>query len=177
MLDILTQFGSSSSGLGALGLNGQTFLVQLVTFIIAFLILRQWAFKPILKIMNERRETIEKGVRLGEQMEKEKAELEDKVAKMLHETRQQADGIIAGAQDAARQTVKEAEEKAREKAAGIMKDAESRIAQDAAKARRGLEKEMIGLISDATEAIIHEKVDTKKDAELIDRALKERQTV
>jgi len=175
MLSLLTQFGDSSSGLGALGLNGQTFLIQLVTFIIALLVLRQWAFKPIIKVMNERRETIEKGVKLGQQMEKDKAELEDKVAKTLHETRQQADTIVAGAQDTARQTIREAEDKAREKAALILKEAEASIAQNTARARQALEKEMVGLVSEATEAIIDEKVDSKKDAALIERSLRERQ--
>ncbi len=169
-------FGDSSSGLGALGVDGQAFLIQLITFILAFLVLQRWAFGPILKVLRERRETIESGVKLGEQMQKDKAELEAKVEKTLHETRQQADAIIGGAQDTARQTVREAEDKAREKAAGILKDAEERIAQDTARARQKLEKDLVGLISDATEAIIDEKVDAKKDAQLIDRALKERQT-
>ena len=35
-----------------------------------------------------------------------------------------------------------------------------------------LEKELVGLISDATEAIIEEKVDARKDAQIIERALK-----
>lgn len=176
MLSLLTQFGDSSSGLGALGLNGQTFLIQLVTFIIALLVLRQWAFKPILKVMNERREAIEKGVQLGQQMEKEKVELEGKVEKALHEARQQADTIIAGAQDSARQIVREAEDKAREKATLVLQEADANIVQNTARARQALEKELIGLVSDATEAIIDEKIDAKKDAELIERTIRERQT-
>jgi len=169
-------FGDSSSGLGALGVDGQAFVIQLITFALAFLVLRRWAFGPILKVLRERRETIESGVKLGEQMQKDKADLEAKVEKTMHETRQQADTIIGSAQDTARQTVREAEDKARDKAAGILKDAEERIAQDTARARQKLEKDLVGLISDATEAIIDEKVDAKKDAQLIDRALKERQT-
>jgi F-type H+-transporting ATPase subunit b len=176
MLQTLVFFGDSSSGIGALGVDGQAFVIQLITFVLAFLVLRRYAFGPILKVLHERRETIESGVKLGEQMRKEKVELADKVEKTLHETRQQADGIIAGAQDTARQTVREAEDKAREKAAGILKEADERIAQDTARARQRLEKELVGLVSDATEAIIDEKVDAKKDAQLINRALKGRQT-
>lgn len=124
--------------------------------------------------MRERREIIESGVKLGEDMKKAKAELEARVEQTLHEARQQADGIIAGAQDSGRQAVREAEDKARDKAAGILAEADSRIIQDTARARQALEKELVGLISDATEAIIDEKVDAKKDAQLIERALKER---
>ncbi len=172
MINGLTQFADSSSGLGALGIDGKALIIQLITFVLAFLVLQHWAFKPIVKMMERRRETIEQGVQLGEKMQKEQAELEEKVAKALHEARSKADDIIAGANTQARQTIAEAEDKATEKADSIIASAQDRIAQDTARARKQLEHEVVSLISEATEAIIDEKVDAKKDAVLIDRALK-----
>lgn len=177
MLQSLTIFGESASGLGALGVDGKAFVIQLVTFILAFLVLRRYAFEPILKVLHERRETIESGVKLGEEMQKERAKLDDKVAQTIQEARKEADAIMSSAQDSARQAIREAEEKARAKAEGILAAAEDRIIQDTARARNQLEKELVNLISDATEAIIEEKVDAKKDAALIERALKGRVTV
>lgn len=165
----------STSGIGALGFDGKAFLVQLITFVLAFLVLRRYAFKPILGVMQRRRELIESSVKLGEQMQKEQAELEAKVDTLMREARREADGIITAANDNARQMVREAEDKAKTKAAGVLKDAESRIAQDTARARQQLEKELVGLVSEATEAIIEEKVDGTKDVQLIERVLKERQ--
>jgi len=163
----------SASGIGALGVDGRAFLIQLTTFVLLFLVLRKYAFKPIIKVLNERRDTIESGVKLGEEMQKENEKLDAKIAKILQDTRTEVDTILNDAQEASRQTVREAEDKARQKAAGILKEAESRIEQDTARARQQLEKELVGLVSDATEAIIGEKVDAKKDAQLIERALKE----
>lgn len=163
----------SSSGIGALGVDLKVLVIQLITFGLAYLVLRRYAFGPIIRVMQERRETIEKGVRLGEQMQKQQAELDAKVQKALADARGQADQIVAGANEEARATVREAEDKARAKADGILAEADSRIAQDTARARVKLEKELVGLISDATEAIIDEKVDATKDAALIDKALKE----
>lgn len=168
-------FADSSSGLGALGVDGRAFVIQLVTFVLAYLVLRHYAFGPILKILRERRETIEQGVKLGEDMQREKVAFEAKVSKVLHEARQEADGIIAGAHETAKQNIREAEEKARTKAAGIVAEAEDRIAQEAARIRQQLEKELVGLVAEATEAVLEEKVDQKKDTQLIERALKERQ--
>lgn len=175
MVQTLTTFGDSSSGLGALGIDGKAFLIQLITFVLAYLVLRRYAFQPILKVLHERRETIENGVKIGEQMKKDQAELEATVEETLHKARQEADTIIASAQDSGKQAIREAEDKAREKAAGILAEAESRITQETARARKALESELVGLISEATEAIIDEKVDAKKDAALIERALKEQQ--
>ncbi len=172
MLLFPAHFAESSSGLGALGVDGKAFVIQLITFVLAYFVLRRYAFSPILKVLKERRETIEGGVKLGESMRQEKAAFEQKVSVLLQEARQQADAIIAGAQDTARDTVREAEEKAKQKATGILKDAESRIAQEAARVRQQLDKELVNLVAEATEAVLEEKVDAQKDAGLIERALK-----
>jgi F-type H+-transporting ATPase subunit b len=175
LTSLLTQFAESSSGIGALGIDVEAFIIQLITFLLAFWVLEHFAFKPIVKIMRQRRETIENGVKLGEKMKQEEAKLAAQVDETLHKARQEADQIIATAQDSGRDAIREAEEKARQKADGIVAEAESRIVQETARARKQLESEVVGLISDATEAIIDEKVDAKKDAQLIERALKERQ--
>ena len=170
---VFTQFGSeSASGLGALGVDGKAFLIQLITFVLAFLVLKKWAFKPIIKALDERRKTIEAGVELGEQMRKDQAAMEAKVAETLAEARSQADGIVAAAEESSRQTIREAEGKAAEKAAAIVKAGEERAESEMTRARKKLESEIVSLVSDATEAIIGEKVDAAKDAQLIERALK-----
>lgn len=175
MITVLTHFaeGTDTSGIGALGIDVKALLIQLVTFVLAFLVLKRFAFKPILKVLKERRELIESGVELGERMRKQQAEAEAKTAEMIAHARTEADGIIAGAQETSRQTIREAEDKARQKAEGILQEADERIKSETQRARKQLEGELVGLISDATEAIIGEKVDATKDAALIDRALKE----
>jgi F-type H+-transporting ATPase subunit b len=173
MIQTFTQFADEASGIGALGINGKAFIIQLITFLLAFWVLKRFAFEPIIKIMNERRKTIEDGVAIGEQMKKDQAALEAKVADELAQARAEADGIIAGAQDTSRGIVRDAEDKANEKADGILRAADERIIADTKRARKQLEGELVGLISDATEAIIGEKVDSAKDKELIDKALKE----
>lgn len=170
---LLTQFGDSSSGIGALGLDGKALIIQLISFVLAFLVLKKWAFGPIVRMMDARRETIEKGVNLGEKMQKEQVEFEKKVASALADARKEADAILADAHSQARDAIHEAEEKAREKAENIVAEAQERIDQQTAQARQKLEKELVGLIADATEAVVGEKVDAQKDAALINKALKE----
>lgn len=175
MITLLTNFAAeeSASGIGALGIDGKAFVIQLITFVLAFLVLKKWAFGPIIKMMEQRRETIESGVSLGEKMKQDEAKLEAKITAEMSKARKEADGIIAAAHETSRETIREAEDKARDKATGILKDAEERIKTDTARARKKLEGELVGLISDATEAIIGEKVDAKKDAQLIEKALQE----
>ncbi|HSW85828.1 MAG TPA: F0F1 ATP synthase subunit B [Candidatus Saccharimonadales bacterium] len=172
---MISYFADSSSGIGALGFDGQAFLIQLITFVLAYLVLRRYAFGPILNVLKQRRETIERSVELTEKLQKQQTELDQKVEQVISGARQEADSIIATAQDVARQTVRDSEDKARVKAIQILKDAETDVAQITSRARQALEKEMVGLVSEATEAIIEEKLDDRHDIELIERTLRSRQ--
>lgn len=169
---VASEAAESSGGIGALGIDTKAFVIQLITFLLAFWVLKRFAFGPIIKLMDQRRQTIEAGVSLGEEMKQERAALDEKIATELQNARKKADEIIANSQDAGRQVIADAESKASQKAAGIMREAEARIESETTRARKALESELVTLISDATEAIIGEKVDSKKDAQLIDAALK-----
>ena len=162
---------SSSSGIGALGFSFSSFLIQLVSFLIVFLILKKYAFKPIIKILKERSELINDGIKLGESMNKKQHQLEQDIEDKLHETRQQADKIISDTHKQSREMLMSAEADAYKKAELIAEEARQKIDRDTVVAREKLKTELVGLVSEATEAIIGEKIDAKKDAKLIDKAL------
>lgn len=163
---------AASSGLGALGISPGAFLIQLITFVLVFLLLKRFAFGPIVRTLEERRKVIDDGVRMGLRMEKEKAKLDEDVAKAMREARHEADQIIANAHKEARVVIRDAEKAAQRKADVMLADAEVRAAEEAKQARKNLEKDLVGLVSEATEAIVGEKVDAKKDAEIVARAMK-----
>lgn len=157
---------------GILGFSLQAFLIQIVTFILVFFLLKKFAFSRIVAMLDKRHEVIEAGVRHGMEMEKERANLEKEIAKIVREARHDADEIIGTANKEARELVREAEKSAHKKTEVMLADAEARINEESEQARRKLEREIVGLVSEATEAVVEEKVDAKKDAELIDRAIK-----
>lgn len=164
-------FAAGSSGIGALGVDFSALVIQLVTFILAYLVLRKWAFGPIVRILQERRQVVEDGVKLGEKMRQDEKLLEEKVEKTLVETRREADKIIAEANETAKQMVRDAEGDAKNRAGILIKEAEARTEREMAMAKRKLEGDLVGLIAQATSAVLDEKVDAKKDAGLIERAL------
>ncbi|MCA9333262.1 F0F1 ATP synthase subunit B [Candidatus Saccharibacteria bacterium] len=163
---------AEASGLGALGVSFSAFLIQLLTFILVFMILKKFVFDRVGKLLEQRRKVIDDGVRMGLRMEKEKAKLDDDVKKALREARQEADRIIANANKEAREILRESEKTAQRKTEAMIADVEARIEEDKKQALKKLEKDIVGLVSEATETIVHEKVDPKKDAELIDKAIR-----
>jgi F-type H+-transporting ATPase subunit b len=146
-------------------------LLQAITFLILFSLLKKYAFGPIMKMLDERRQAIDDGVRLGREMEKEKSELDRQVSGQLQEARKEADRIIASAHQEAGDVLRSAEEAANDKARRIMEDAKARLDQDAKRTREGLLTETLRLVADATEAVIDEKLDAPGDARLIERAV------
>lgn len=174
MTSILFMAAESSSGspLEALGVSFKTFIIQLITFVLVFLLLKRFAFGPISRMLNERRLTIDDGVKMGQKLAKEREKFEQEMANATRNARTEADKIIANAHKEAREVIREAEKTAQRKADTMLTDAEARIAEEIDRSRRKLEKDVVGLISDATEAIVGEKLDPKKDAELVDRVMK-----
>ena len=165
---------TQSTGIGALGISLSAFLIQLITFLFVFLLLKKYAFKPIVALLEERRKTIDNGVKAGIEFSKQRAKLEADHDKVMSEVRVEADKIIANAHKEARDIIRAAEKTVSRKVEAIMSDAEVRIEGESTRAKLALEKDIVGLISEATEAIVGEKVDMKKDGEIIEKILKAR---
>lgn len=164
----------SASGIGALGINPGAFIIQLISFVFVFVLLKKFAFKPVTKLLVERRKTIDAGVRAGQEFAEVRAKMEKEHVEIVKKARHEADQIVANAHKEARDVVREAEKVAARKADTMLSDAEVRIGEESERAKRALEKDIVGLISEATEALVGEKVDVKKDAAIIDKILKNR---
>lgn len=164
--------GAASPGLlQALGIDGKLLIQQAVAFLILVAILRKWVYPVLIKSIDDRRKAIE----VGQENAKKSAELleqtEQKVAEMLRTARGDADDLLKRANEEAAGMVSDAEGKAKTRAEQIVRDAHNQLEADVAKARLALKRDTIALVATATERIIHEKVDSRKDTELIDRAL------
>lgn len=157
---------------GILGFSPQAFIIQVITFILVFALLKKFAFDRIVKMLDERHKVIDEGVRHGLNMKQEREKFEKEISQTARNARHQADEIIGDAQKEARDIIREAEKAANKKADNILKDAEERIKEEAEQAKRRLEKDVAVLVSEATEALVEEKVDAQKDADLIDKAIK-----
>jgi F-type H+-transporting ATPase subunit b len=162
---------AEKEGIAVLGIDPKAIVLQAGTFVLLFLILKKFALRGIVDTLEKRRTTIDKGVALGIEMQSAKEKFDEELKGMQHKAKAQADEILAQAQKDATQIIKEGEESAAKKVDGMLKDATARIEREMQTARKELRGEMLALVSEATEVIIDEKVDAKKDASLIERAL------
>lgn len=177
MIDLLptlfaaTEAAEEAEGIAALGLDPLAILAQALTFVVLFWIVKKYALEGIVNNLEERRKTIDKGVNLGIAMQAEQEELNQRIELELQKARKEADAILTDANKEAGSIIKAAEEKASTKVEGMIADAHARIDDDIRKAKKDLESEVATLVAYATETVLGEKIDGKKDDELIKRAL------
>jgi F-type H+-transporting ATPase subunit b len=81
--------------------------------------------------------------------------------------------MIDRSQKEATSIVEEAEDKATKRAEHIVTEAKAQLDNDIRTARETLKQETTALVAYATEKVVKQKVDAKKDASLIESALKE----
>ena len=152
----------------ALGLNLGYLLVQILNFLIMFVVLKEWVYKPILGLLEKRRVAIAQG-------------LED--ARIAAEARANAEKdakeILAEAQASAAQKVREATERADTAGRELMSQAEAEAAKarEAAMAEAAQERERIlgdlrgqvaALAMAAARKIINEEMDEPRQRSIIE---------
>ncbi len=162
-----------AGGIAVLGIDGKTLIIQIVTFALVFIILKKYAFGPIIKSLETRYEKIESSLTHAEKLEQTNKQAEARAQKLLRDARKEAEDVINKGHEEAGSLVKQAEDQAGEKAAKIIKDGEARIAGEIVKAREALKKETLGLVAQATSVLLEKEIDVKQSEKLVHKALLE----
>jgi len=146
-------------------------IYQVITHIIGFLItvwlLKKFAWKPLLGMMDERRQKIIDEFKKIEDekaaADELKADCEGKLKNIEAERRQK----IAEAVNEANKMASDIKMGAQEEARGIISRTNEQLERDVAKAKVQLKEEMVRITLSAAEKILHEKLDEKKERDLI----------
>jgi F-type H+-transporting ATPase subunit b len=157
---------------GLLTLNG-TLIAQLLIFLVMLGVLYRFAWGPLLKILNERRERIQQGVEATERAKQELEAAEKERQAMLEEARREAQAMLDRIAKQAEDLRKELEAKAREQAEALIARARAEIQQEREKAVQDLRSQVADLAVMAAGRIIGESLDAKKHRELIERTIEE----
>lgn len=168
------QAHAESGGLfTALGIDWKLLLLQGVAFLILVWFLGKFVYPVLIKAIDERQAAIEQGTKAAEiaQQKAEKAEAD--VNKMFKQAQAEAESIVSTAHKEAATMIEDAETKAKKRADHIVSEAKAQLDQDVVVARKALRQETTELVALATEKIIREKIDAKRDAKLIETAIKE----
>ena len=157
---------------GTLGLDLKLLIGQLVNFGIVFFVLWKWVFTPLSKKLEERRETIDKSLKQAEEIEAKHKQAEEHRLAQIEKARLEASEIVTKAQKAAVETKDQIMAEAKASAEKVVSNAKTEIEAEKTKLLAEVRQEAANMVVMATEKIIRQKLDEKKDRELIKESLK-----
>lgn len=139
---------------GKFGLDWRLLLAQAVNFGILLSVLTWAVYKPLLKVMAERRAKIERGLTDATAAQQKLAAFESYQQEQLQAFRQRADAILVEAQRIAEQTKKEAATRAADQAAKIVQQATLAIAAEREQMVNQLRGELADLVVAAARKVV-----------------------
>jgi F-type H+-transporting ATPase subunit b len=148
-------------------LNANEVIVQVLTFLILFFLLRRFFWKKFLKVLDDRKERISSEFK---NIETQKAQIEDMHNEYLKKIKAIEDSQKARIQEAIKEgqrLTEELKKKAEDGSARIVENARNEARSEFAKAKEALKGEVTDLVLDATTRLLEEKVSAEKDKQFV----------
>ncbi len=156
-----------------LGVNLPALIAQLVNIGLLLLLLRLVAYKPILRMLDERAQRIQESQERVEEVKREAARNEEELAARRTEALRQGQEIVARANQAAERIYQEAQNRARQSADEFLAKSRAEIERDRQKAVAEIRSEMADLAIFAASRLVRTSLDTKEHYRLVEEALAE----
>ena len=144
------------------GFDWKIFFSQVISFVIVALVLRRFAYKPILAVLEERRQRIAEGLLNAEKIKQQLAEAEQRHAEILAKANAQAQKMIDDARESAEHVAERQQQEAVAAAEQIMAKAREASAIEHERTMTELKRELGRLVVDTT-AKVTGKVLTSED--------------
>jgi F-type H+-transporting ATPase subunit b len=144
------------------GWNPMLFFSQVISFTIVALLLRRFAYKPVLRVLEERRQRIAEGLLNADKIKQQLAEAEKRHAEILAKANEQAQRMIDEARESAAHVADQKEQEAIAAAEQIMMKAQEASALEYEHTMAALKREVGRLVVDTT-AKVTGKVLTAED--------------
>lgn len=151
----------------ALGINLGYLLTQILGIAALILILTAFVYKPMLRVLNERKARIAKGLEDARQasIARENADMEAK--RILDEARAEAANMRREAVVAAEGAAKDVEHKAREDARAILANAQNEATEERNRILADLRGQVAAISIAAANKLVGESLDEKRQHQLI----------
>ena len=145
-----------------------------VVFTLLVLLLKKFAWKPILSAVDERNQSIKNSLAQAEKARSEISELTANNEKIIAQAKVDRDVILKEARDMKNEIISEAKDKASKEAEKLVSTAKEQILNEKMKAITELKNHVADLSIEMAEKILSSELsDVAKQKELVKKALKE----
>ena len=144
-----------------------TLIAQILNFIVLLVVLTKFCYKPILKVMDNRRNRIIKDLDSAEQTRVEAEDLKKQYAKQLADARKEATAIVDKANSVGQKLHDDFVAQAQAEKEQMLKAAAEHIAQEKQQAMLDIRAQVIALATEIAGKIVDQKLNSPDDKALI----------
>lgn len=153
--------------------NLWAFLIQLLALLVMIIIFFIFAYKPVRKILNKRKDHIESQISEAEKKNELASKTQFEANNNLLESRKKADQIVTEAKEIAKTESRKIIDSTNLEVTKIKQAADEDIASKKEAAKDDIRKEIINVALDASKEIIQREVSEDDNRKLVDDFLKE----
>ena len=152
----------------ALGINLGLLIVQIIAFIIVFLTLNAWVYKPMLDMMDTRKKKIAQGLEDARVAAEARANAEKEAAKIISEAQAEAGKVVREATERAEVAAKDVRASAEAESAKAREAAMAEAELDRGRILGDLRGQVAALAIAAANKLVGDALDEKKQRALLD---------
>jgi len=150
------------------------FIWQTLIVVCLILLLRKFAWNPILNAINDREEGIRSALQSAEDARAEMQNLQADNERILKEARAERDGLLKEAREIRQKMIDDAKDEAKAQASQIMTQSQAAIESEKQAAVAELKQQVASLSIEIAEKVTKETLsDDKKQTQLVEKLLKE----
>ncbi|HUT96927.1 MAG TPA: F0F1 ATP synthase subunit B [Dehalococcoidales bacterium] len=164
-------------GLESLGINMPTLIAQLINVAILFGLLYLVAYKPIMRMLDERSRRVKESMEQTENIKQQAEHAEEEASKRIADASREGEEVVARAMRTGEEVRKEAQAQSRQEAETLISRARAEIQQERNEAVGELRQEFADLTVMAAEKVIGRSLDKKAHRDIIDKVLEESPTL
>jgi F-type H+-transporting ATPase subunit b len=155
-----------------LGIDWRLLIAQLINFLILLFILYRFLYKPVINLLDNRKEKIEKGLRDAKQLGAELEKTKELQAAEIKKAKQEAMTIIKEAQKTAEASSQETKAKTKAEVEKLITAAKDQIIQEKEKMFLEIKAEAAALVISVAEKVVGKTFDAKMQQKLIEESLR-----
>jgi len=143
----------------------------LLAFVIVLLVLRKFAWGPILSALNEREKTIADSLATAERVQADMARMQQENQDLMAKAREERAVMIKEAKETRDKMVNEAKELAKQEAAKILADASAALENQKMAALTDVKNQIGNMVIEISEKVIRRSLENSQDQETYIRQL------
>ncbi len=164
-------------GLAGLGISLPTLLAQIVNFGILFGLLYLVAYKPVMRMLDERSGKVKESMEQTEYIKEQAAHAEEEAKRQIEAASKDGQEVITRAVRTGEEIRQQTQQEARQEAESLIARARTEIQRERDDAIDELRKEFADLTILAAEKVIDRSLDKEAHRQLIDKTLEEAPTL